>query len=326
MTSPATSLRVPCDLCGSRARAALSRKDRRGRPLRTVVCRECGLVRHWHVPTERQLSEFYARQYRQDYHGEETPSDRRVMRAWKNGERIYRLLAPHLAAGARVMEVGAGIGCTVKTFEQQGVAATGIEPHVGFQTYAQTQLRAQVTNESLFTHRTSRPYDVILLVHVIEHFRSPRLALQAIHQLLAPGGLLYLECPNLAAPFAAPGKLFHFAHIHNFTPTTLEGLATRCGYSTVTWLSPPRDPQLTLLVRKEESPRQPAETVHGYAETREALARYNVWTYHARASYLRDRWHKVRGYLAERLWARSFVQQKLAQCAAADRVVERRAA
>ena len=114
------------------------------------------MVSHRQIPTEAELAEFYATQYRWAYHREITPSPRRIMRAWRNGQRIYRQVAPWLTPRSSVLDVGAGIGCTVKVFEQQGHDASGIEPNDGFHAYSQEQLQAAVAKEFLFDLRPGR--------------------------------------------------------------------------------------------------------------------------------------------------------------------------
>ena len=210
-----------CDLCQGEQFAEVSRRDRRGRDLETVICTRCGLVAHRVIPSEEVLTRYYADEYRRDYHGEREPSPRRVMRAWKNGERIARLLLPRLRGDEQVFEVGAGLGCTVKVFERQGFDASGIDVGHDFLAFSQDKLHARVLPGSLFEQPAASQHDVVLLVHVIEHFRSPRAALTDIHRLLRRDGLLYVECPNFAGPCATWNRMFHFAHIHNFTPANL---------------------------------------------------------------------------------------------------------
>lgn len=300
--------RLPCQLCGEWNFQLISHRDRRGKFLRTVICVTCGLVRHWHVPTPEEIDAFYTARYRQVYHGEELPSDRRVFRAWRNGQRLLKRLSPFVSAGARVLEVGAGIGCTVKVFQEAGYHAQGIEPHVGFSFYAEHHIKANVLRDNLFSFTTKERYDLVLLVHVIEHLRDPGAALKRIRKWMQPGGLLYVECPNLAAPFAAPGKWFHFAHIYNFTPTTLSALAARSGWKVYRWLSNPRDTELAVLLRPGGTARA-TNYRDGYQEVMAALRRYSWWTYHLRLSYLRRRASKLAGYLWELIAARRFVQQ-----------------
>src|SRR5688500_5684932 len=91
-----------CDLCDQTRLQQVSDRDRHGRPLATDVCTHCGLVSHQRIPSEAELAQFYAEDYRREYHGEITPSSRRVMRAWKHANRIYRQVAPWIAPGASV--------------------------------------------------------------------------------------------------------------------------------------------------------------------------------------------------------------------------------
>jgi SAM-dependent methyltransferase len=314
-----------CDLCDGIHFHLIGRFDRKGRSLDTGICATCGLVAHWTIPTDEQLNEFYATRYRDEYHGERTPSARRVMRAWRNGQRIYDQLAPLVAPDDEVFEIGAGIGCTVKCFERHGHSAAGIEPNRGFQEFSRDRLKANVTGDYLFDLPPLAAHDVVLLVHVIEHFRSPRAALEHIHRLLKPAGRLYVECPNLGAPFTTRGKLFHFAHIHNFTPVTLRMMVGRCGFDLESEFSAPRDPNLQMLFRRTEQ----AQLVIDHDSCRQTLAaltRYNALTYHLRWNYLAPRVTKLASYFGERLFAKRYVGRLLRQCAAeSDRSVARAA-
>jgi len=302
-----------CDLCGGTEFQVIGRQDRRGQRLDTGICTRCGLVVHVHVPSERQLDEFYATRYRQEYHGETTPSPRRVMRAWRNGQRIQRQLSPFVRPAEEIFEVGAGIGCTLKAFELAGHRASGIEPGGGFCGYSREQLCADVRGEYLFDLPRRPLCDVLLLVHVIEHFRSPKEALYHMHHLVRPDGKLYVECPNLAAPFARPGKLFHYAHIHNFTPDTLAMLAERCGFRMIRRLSADDDPNLQMLFIRQDIGSLCIDP-SSYRRTRRALERYGTISYHLRWSYLRARAAKLGGYLAERRYATRVVAELIERC------------
>lgn len=304
-----------CDLCSDTEFELVGTLDRHARPLETELCLSCGLVSHRNIPTAAELAEFYATRYRREYHAEDTPSARRVFNDWRNAERIHQQLNPWLKPAADVIEIGAGVGCTVKLFERQGHRSTGVEPSAGFQTYAAQQLQAQVARGFLEEIAPEPNYDLALLVHVIEHFRSPREALQHLHCIVRPAGLLYVECPNLGE-FATRDKLFHFAHVHNFTPATLEMLAAQCGFELVTWFSHPRDSALQALFRRAAQPNCVIDP-GSVAATRAALQRYSTATYYLRWQYLRARLSKlarrVAGHVAATPWERKLV----ARCAAA---------
>lgn len=316
---PATDdfLQKCCDLCGRTSFELIGRLDRKRRELHTSVCTHCGLVAHAEIPSEAELNEFYASDYRREYHQEVTPSDRRVMRAWQGGQRILRQLSPMIEQHQSVFEVGAGIGCTVKSFELAGYDATGIEPGGGFQQFSVDRLHAKVEDQFLLDLPAEPTHDVVLLVHVIEHFRSPRAALEHIRAMLKPGGRLYVECPNLAAPFARRNRMFHFAHIHNFTPTTLIGMARRCGFELLWRHSTDDDPNLQMLLGRTDTVVREVDP-DGYRQTMTALSRHGDLGYHLRWKYLWPRAKKLSGYLHEYLTAKQYVERLLQVCEESD--------
>jgi SAM-dependent methyltransferase len=287
-----------CDLCDGSQFQTVATRDRRGAPLETVVCTTCGLVSHRRIPSDDELADYYAHRYRHDYHGEHVPSDRRVLRAWNNGQRLFHQLWPHVQPTDCILEVGAGIGANVKAFELAGYDACGVDPGIGFARFAQQRLRANVRCAGLWDLPPTPRYDLVLLVHVIEHFSSPRRSLEGVHRLLRPGGRLYVECPNLAAPFARRAKLFHFAHIHNFTPITLAMMAQRCGFQVERQFGHRDDPNLQFLLTRVDVARLVIEP-RSFAETLAALGRYNNLTYHLRWNYLWPRVRKLAAYAAE---------------------------
>jgi 2-polyprenyl-3-methyl-5-hydroxy-6-metoxy-1,4-benzoquinol methylase len=314
LTLEPSSRQQPCDLCGQACFQVIDRRDRRHQPLTTVICRVCGLVSHEEIPDEPTLARYYESQYRADYHGEFAPAPHRVIRAWKGGEWLYRQLRPHVMAGSRVFEVGAGIGCTVKVFELAGFDAAGIDPGVGFQQFARQRLGARIARGNLYDLSSEPRYDFVLLVHVLEHFSSPRRALTHIHSLLHDRGRLYVECPNLGSPHSAPGKQFHFAHIHNFTPDTLEMLAGQCGFEVIGRLSAPRARALRLVLQRGE---RPGGTIDpgSYARTLEALRRYSPLGYHLRPSYLLDRIHRDLRFVSHHVLPAWRLRRLLDRCA-----------
>ena len=307
--NPSESLQV-CDLCGGSKFTIISQRDRRNLPLTSGLCEGCGLVSHLPVPTEDEVAAYYANDYRKDYHGESTPSPRRIMRAWNNGQRILGQVSSHLPKAASVFEVGAGIGCTVKSFEEAGFDASGIEPNEGFNSYTRGTLHTRVANTNLYDLLADDGgMDAVLLIHVIEHFSSPTRALTHMRSLIRENGLLYIECPNIGAPFATFGRLFHFAHVYNFTPNTLIALAKKCGYEVVEQFKPDDHPDIEILFRKIDIPTDfqadPAEA----ARTSSAIHRYNWLSYNLRPNYLARRLSKIGSYANEYLKANGFVRE-----------------
>jgi len=302
-----------CDLCGGTDFSILSETDRHGESLTTGLCRGCGLVMHLPVPSEAEVAEYYATRYRQDYHGESVPNPRRVMRAWNNGERIHRALASYLKGNESVFEIGAGIGCTVKAFETHGFEAKGIEPNRDFNSYSREKLHTKIENTNLYDLNDAGSPSLVLLIHVIEHFSSPRRALTHIHSLLADDGLFYVECPNLTGPFATLERMFHYAHIYNFTPETLEALAAECGFDKVAELSTADAPDIHMLFRKSDT-KPAAKTLSNHAaKVEKSVNQHNTLSYHLRPAYIVRRARKLWSYLIEGITANAFVRKLLAR-------------
>ncbi len=303
-----------CELCDGCDFERLADRDRHGQPLATDICRGCGLVSHETIPSDAELVAFYASDYRKQYHREHTPRPTRVVRDWRRGQRLFGQMAPLLKPGSRVFEIGAGVGCNLKHFDLAGFDATGIEPGAGFQEFSRNTLKARIAAGRLEDVPAEPQFDLVLLVHVIEHLRSPAAALQHIRSLLRPGGRLYVECPNVAAPHAPPAKLFHFAHIYNFTPGSLTLLARRCGLRVERAISRENDRYLQFVFRRSE-PEAVAIPPHLYQETRQAITRVNGITFHLRPRYLAYRAHSLADYLSAKFFGKAEYQNILAACA-----------
>lgn len=298
-----------CDLCGGSSFEIISKHDRHNKPLTTGLCQGCGLVMHLPMPSESEISAYYANDYRRDYHGECKPSPRRIMRAWNNGQRILNQVKSHVPEKAKVFEVGAGIGCTVKSFEEAGFHASGIEPNTDFNSYTRGILHAGVENINLYDLEADHSRDVILLIHVIEHFVSPKRALTHMRSLLKDDGLLYIECPNIGAPFATFGRLFHFAHTYNFTHNTLINIAKAAGFEVVQTFTDTANPDIQILFKKVDIPETLALEGDEAKRSHDAIFRYNWLTYNVRADYLLRRVRKLSSYAKEYMQANSFVKE-----------------
>ncbi|MDQ6961825.1 MAG: class I SAM-dependent methyltransferase [Mariprofundaceae bacterium] len=302
-----------CDLCHSGNYKNVSNQDRHGRKLYTGICLQCGLLSHIPVPSEEEIIQYYAVRYRKDYHGSSKPIARRIMRAHRNAERIFTQLKPHMKPKQTVFEVGAGIGCTVKFFEQQGLEASGIEPNKDFNVFTRQELHADVRNENLYDLNEKADYDVTLLIHVIEHFTSPTRALKHIYGLIKDDGLLYIECPNATAPFGRLSKMFHFAHIYNFSPKTLIAMAQKCGFVVENIFSDDNNPNLQILFKKSTAQEQELDETHANWVL-ERIHYHTYLSYHLRPCYLKARITKLLSYGSEYLLARGFVKKFLASC------------
>ncbi len=210
----------------------VSKTDRRGRPLRTVICMDTGLVRNDPVPDDAELAQFYAEDYRVSYKGARKPRRRQILRNFRRAAAYVRSYRDLLEGTSRVLDVGAGSGEFAFLMTWLGKTVTGIEPNVDYAAYCRDELGLDVRTSHLAPD-LFRPgqFDLIRMNHVLEHLNNPVRYLGEIANWLAPDGLLYVEVPNIEADCRSKsrGRMFHYAHIFNFNPWTLRACAGLAG-------------------------------------------------------------------------------------------------
>jgi SAM-dependent methyltransferase len=178
---------IPCNLCGSVDVDELSLRDRDGHPLRTTICRACGLVWSNPRPSEEEVRLYYSREYRLDYKGHVTPSLRHIARSGRGAMNRCRDLAPFLKRGDRLLDAGAGGGEVVYVLRKLGYDAMGLEPDERYASHARETLGVPV--ETGFVQDRAFPagrFDVITMYHALEHVEDPVGILATLRGWLCP--------------------------------------------------------------------------------------------------------------------------------------------
>jgi SAM-dependent methyltransferase len=145
-----------------------------------------------------------------------------------------RLIGP-LAAGSRVLDLGAGDGRLATALADAGHHVTAVEPFRPIRASGRlTVLRRSVGEVEL----PEQSFDAAVLWHVLEHLPEPLAALESVRRWLVPGGRLLVGVPNLASLQAGIGgeRWFHLdpqRHVVHFTPAGLVALLTRAGFGDV---------------------------------------------------------------------------------------------
>ncbi len=256
-----TSLRQTCNLCNATDVRVVALRDRDRRPLRTVMCTGCGLVRCDPMPDPDMLDQYYRERYRIDYKRQHVPSRRHILRAGRVAlDRLARLppLPVPSRGGGRALDIGAGGGEFAYLLGRtSGLAVTGIEPNEGYAAHARRVLGLDLVVSPLHEATPAGgSFDLITMFHVLEHLRDPGAALVRVAAWLAPGGLAVVEVPNIEATCQAPGHLFHPAHLYNFNAAALERLGQKAGLDPVgCWFSADRG-NLSVTLRRpaEDTP------------------------------------------------------------------------
>jgi 2-polyprenyl-3-methyl-5-hydroxy-6-metoxy-1,4-benzoquinol methylase len=212
-----------------------------------VRCRECGFIYLSDRPSEDALEILYSNAYYEDgdvgYKGYMETFSRHhdvFMRLFARRERDLR----RRVSGRRLLEVGCAYGLLLDYLAKRGWNVAGVEVSPLSSSHAREKLGLDVRTGTL--EQAGFPdgsFDAVLLLDVLEHLHRPFDTLREISRLLAPRGVLVVQCPwelfhweevmealltgrrpGTIEPDAVP------AHLYFFGPETLERMLRKGGF------------------------------------------------------------------------------------------------
>ncbi len=195
---------VACMFCGSRRNRLLEKFGPQSR-YRYVRCDDCGLA--YLNPRPRYDKEFVETAY--------GVYESTVEKLWRDGRltdegrRQYDWYARLLAEMAsvtgrkgRLLEIGCHLGFFLKVAGEHGWQATGVDisptmTRLGRETFGVNAVCGNWLEMDLMQGIDGGLYDFIYCSHTIEHVPNPADWVDRFAKLLAPGGTLCLEVPNM---------------------------------------------------------------------------------------------------------------------------------
>jgi len=297
---------IPCNLCGARDVEVIGERDRDGWPLRTTICRACGLVWSNPRPSAEDVRQYYSKEYRLEYKGRATPSLRHVARSGRGALNRYRVLAPFLKPGARVLDAGSGGGEVVYILRRKGFDASGLEPDQQYAQHARDTLGVPIqTGFVQDVVYPSQSFDAITMFHALEHVEDPVGILSMLKCWLKPDGFLLVEVPNVEAACVHPDHRFHFAHFYNFNRQTIEWVGRRAGFEPVETTTSSDGGNLTVIFQPSAGPSQDLHfDADNFTRVRSRVLGHTKGKYYLSAAPYRGPLDRLRLYLGDRAAAR----------------------
>ena len=254
---------IPCHICGSQVvmivpgYPAFHRVTSDCKPWppggKLCVCRDCGcaqavLDRAWHDEA-KQIYDAYTI-YHQSKGIEQSVFDQASGAAVSRSSRLLQRLRAEVALPAigRLMDIGCGNGALLRAFSEvsSGWTLVGVEVNDHYRPVVE----AIAGVEGLFTGSPEEApgrFQLISLMHALEHIPSPRKFIGRLWDKLDSGGLLLIQVPDCAQnPF-----MFLVAdHASHFFVSTLRGLVESAGFEVLVAANDWVAKELTVVARK----------------------------------------------------------------------------
>lgn len=205
-------------------------------------CAVCGLEQTGPRPSSAELKRLYETYY--NFHG---VTSERYLR-WRERfffsslNRVWSWLDGDISfyrrrGNGRLLDIGCNEGRGLRIYSRNGFQVEGLELN---------EVAAASARHGGFTvhtclledFQTERTFDVAVLSNVLEHSLDPGRMLGDAHRILAPGGQVWISCPNskswLRSLFGRSWVNWHVPfHLVHFSPNTLTALLLKTGFDRV---------------------------------------------------------------------------------------------
>lgn len=202
------------------------------------ICRTCRGGFTFPRPDAYEVPEIYNEEYLDAY--KQTPSHGQDYSDWRfdclsnlieNTEAFEKSLNKR-----SLFDIGCGTGYFLSRFDEDGWETAGLDVLHQSAEFARTEFGLNVTvGDFLGIDIASHSYNLVTMIHVIEHFIDPNGAMQKVQDILKPGGLFFLETPNWdgIGSIVQKGRWSHLIppeHLNYFGPSSMRILAERNGF------------------------------------------------------------------------------------------------
>ncbi|MGK2966869.1 MAG: class I SAM-dependent methyltransferase, partial [Tepidiformaceae bacterium] len=120
--------------------------------------------------------------------------------------------------GARVLDIGCGLGKYVQKFQERGAEAYGLDIDAKRLLEGSKNVPGLMLGISEGLPFADGTFDLVVLNEVIEHVNDDRATMKEARRVLKPGGRVAIYAPNRLYPFETHGIYFHRRYIFGNIP------------------------------------------------------------------------------------------------------------
>jgi len=246
-----------CPLCGAdSAEAPLFRQK-----TDIVQCQSCSLV-YLRTHPDEEATMLYYQQYADDHSHMRLPKNFEDIRS-SGLRRDYFMqeLLNYVKPPGNLLDIGCGWGAFLANAREKGFTPYGVDVCHKAANFASTVLGIPTVCDQLDDCQfTEAMFDVLVVIHTLEHLMSPAAALDRMRKILKPGGVLAGIVPNIGGFCSLTMKekwqwLDENTHYVHFTPETLKATLEKHGFEVLhlyTHTGDYDDPELRRLLGQRD--------------------------------------------------------------------------
>ncbi|MCA1834561.1 MAG: class I SAM-dependent methyltransferase [Actinomycetota bacterium] len=200
-----------------------SRVGYSGYRFRILQCNACKLARTDPMPDVEQ--------YTKDEYAEDKPFAQGTTDLWSESiaAHIARLTKP-----GKLLDIGSHSGNLHPPLTKRGFDVLGVDIDPAAVEVAKQAGRQVLLTDLFEAGFSGASFDVVTMIHTLEHLDEPKKVLAEIARLLRPGGILFINVPNYRGWLPRIMKDHWIGwvapqHVWQFEPRTLEGTVRRAG-------------------------------------------------------------------------------------------------
>ena len=237
---------------------------------RLLICKTCGCLQKaidqvWQSEIEGIYNAYSI--YHQSSGVEQSVFNQVSGSSASRSARLLEHLGTHLklAKTGRLLDIGCGNGALLRAFNNIAPEwrLVGTELNEKYRDEIEN-IRGVESLQACSPESVPGEFDIITMIHVLEHIPEPAVFLEKLSAKLKPDGILMIEVPDyLRNPF----DLLIADHSTHFTSETLAGVIFKAGYEVVLatrdWVSK----ELTLLAKKTDRVRLDSIATHAAGQS-----------------------------------------------------------
>lgn len=194
--------------------------------IRLSMCLTCGFVFYKDILDFKEIAKFYEIEYR---HGEVEKSSKKRGRKMEISK-IFEFFEKNVDFGKinSVIDVGAGDFVVLEKIMKlyPSINFSAIDPSYPYSQYG----NAKVLKLMVENFEVENKFDLILLVHILEHVASFENFMSKIEKMAVIGGYIYVEVPFQIGPGLFFNRAANTQHINYFTPISIRNLLLKYNF------------------------------------------------------------------------------------------------